>query len=191
MPHRTARPRSLFRRKAQLGVAGIILYIVWLQIAAASELRLSPIVKAVEAARESVVNIRGEKTLTAAPGPSNAPGQATPPEAGRRVNGMGTGVVIDRRGYIMTNYHVVDGVRDIQVTLAGGERYIAKLVARDPETDLAIIKIESKQEIPAIIIGTSSDLDDRRNRYRHGQRLRIRTHGNPGHCQFLAPIRAG
>ena len=57
---------------------------------------------------------------------------------------MGTGVVIDPRGYIITNYHVVDGVRDIQVTLAGGERYIAKLVARDPETDLAIIKIDAQ-----------------------------------------------
>ena len=71
---------------------------------------------------------------------------------------MGTGVVIDPRGYIITNYHVVNGVRDIQVTLADGERYIAKLVARDPETDLAIIKIDAKQEIPVISIGTSSDL---------------------------------
>ena len=71
---------------------------------------------------------------------------------------MGTGVVIDPRGYIITNYHVVDGVRDIQVTLAGGERYLARLFARDPETDLAIIKIDLKQELPVINIGTSSDL---------------------------------
>jgi serine protease Do len=133
-------------------MAAITLYALWLQIAAASELRVSPIVKAVQAARESVVNIRGEKTLAA------APGQTPGADAGRRVNGMGTGVVIDPRGYIMTNYHVVEGVHDIQVTLAGGERHLAKLVARDPETDLAIIKIDAKQETPAITIGTSSDL---------------------------------
>lgn len=118
----------------------------------ASELRLSPIVKAVKGVRESVVNIRGEKTLT------TPPGQTPTADAGRRVNGMGTGVVIDQRGYIITNFHVVDGVHDIQVTLASGERFVAKLVARDAETDLAIIKIDAKRTIPAITIGTSSDL---------------------------------
>ena len=152
MPHRTAHPILLFRTKAPLGMAAIILCLLWLQVAMASELRLSPIVKAVEGARDSVVNIRGEKTV------APTPGQASSSESGRRVNGMGTGVVIDARGYIITNYHVVDGVRDIQVTLAGGERYIAKLVAREPETDLAIIKIDAKQETPAITIGASSDL---------------------------------
>ena len=59
---------------------------------------------------------------------------------------MGTGVVIDARGYILTNHHVVDGVREIQVTLADGKRYIAKLVARDMETDLAIIKIDAAEQ---------------------------------------------
>ena len=54
---------------------------------------------------------------------------------------MGTGVLIDSRGYIVTNYHVVDGVREILVTLVNGQRYVAKFVARDIETDLAIIKI--------------------------------------------------
>lgn len=152
MPHRTARPIWLFRRSAQLGMAAIILSILWSQLAGGSELRLSPIVKAAQAARESVVNIRGEKTIAA------APGQTPGADAGHRVNGMGTGVVIDSRGYIITNYHVVDGVHDIQVTLSGGERHLAKLVARDPETDLAIIKIDAKREIPVVKIGTSSDL---------------------------------
>ena len=133
-------------------MAAIILSILWFQNAAGSEQRFSPIVKAVEGSRDSVVNIRGEKTVAAS--------TVQPPgaDAGRRVNGMGTGVVIDHRGYIITNYHVVDGVRDIQVTLVGGEKYVAKLIARDAETDLAIIKIDAKQEIPVIKIGTSSDL---------------------------------
>ena len=69
--------------------------------------------------------------------PAAPAGQTPTPDAGRRVNGMGTGVVIDPRGYIVTNHHVVDGVREILVTLADGRRHVAKLVARDLETDLA------------------------------------------------------
>lgn len=117
----------------------------------ASDLRETPIVKAVQRARGSVVNIRGEKTVAAPAGQSTSNGS-------QRVNGMGTGVIIDQRGYIITNYHVVDGVRDIFVTTADGQRYTAKLVARDAETDLAIIKISSRNELPVISIGTSSDL---------------------------------
>ena len=122
----------------------------------ASDLRETPIVKAVQRVRGSVVNIRGEKTIATPAAPA---GQSTASNStGQRVNGMGTGVVIDQRGYIITNYHVVDGVRDIFVTTADGQRYTAKLVARDTETDLAIIKINARNELPVISIGTSSDL---------------------------------
>ena len=73
---------------------------------------------------------------------------------------MGTGVVIDERGYVLTNHHVVDGVREIQVTLADGKHRTAKLLARDPDTDLAVIKLdlEAGERLPVITIGTSSDL---------------------------------
>jgi serine protease Do len=120
--------------------------------AAASELRHSPIVKAVQRARPSVVNIRGEKTIAS----TTAPGAVS--ENAHRVNGMGTGVVIDPRGYIVTNYHVVDGVREIQVTLASEEKFVARLIARDLETDLAVIKIDCPEKLPVINVGTSSDL---------------------------------
>jgi len=119
-----------------------------------SELRQTAVVKAVKSASASVVNIRGEKTVTA------TAAQYGHADAGRRVNGMGTGVVIDERGYVLTNHHVVDGVREIQVTLADGKRRTAKLLARDPETDLAIVKLdlEAGERLPVITIGTSSDL---------------------------------
>jgi serine protease Do len=120
--------------------------------APASELRQTPVVKAILVARPSIVNIRGEKTLAA-----NA-AQTPSGDGNRRVNGMGTGVVVDPRGYIVTNYHVVDGVRDIQVTLASEEKYLARLVDRDAETDLAVIKIDARAKLPVITIGTSSDL---------------------------------
>lgn len=119
--------------------------------ATASELRDSPIVKAVKAVSPSIVNIRGEKTLSVV-------SQSGTADSSRRVNGMGTGVVIDPRGYILTNYHVVDGVREIQVTLCSQSKHVAKLVARDMETDLALIKIDARERLPVITIGTSSDL---------------------------------
>lgn len=118
----------------------------------ASELRETPIVKAVRSARPSVVNIRGEKTV-----PSVGE-QASGIAPGRKVNGMGTGVVIDSRGYILTNFHVVDGVREISVTLAEGKTHVARLVARDSETDLAVIKVDIAEPLPVIDLGTSSDL---------------------------------
>jgi len=119
--------------------------------AAGSELRQTPIVRAVQQARPSVVNVRGEKQVS----DPVALGQV---DAGRRVNGMGTGVVIDHRGYILTNYHVVDGVRQIHVTAADGQQYIARLINRDPETDLAIIKIDVPEPLCVIPIGSSADL---------------------------------
>ena len=117
-----------------------------------SPLRMTPIVKAVKNAKPSVVNIRGEKMVDAG---STSIEQG---DLGRRVNGMGTGVVIDPRGYILTNHHVVDGVREIQVTLADEERRIAKLIARDSETDLAIIKIDAPTDLKVLTVGRSSDL---------------------------------
>jgi len=152
MPEQRACLPPSFRLRA---VAGLIL-LIWLVgpslPAGASELRRTPVVRAVQIARPAVVNIRGEKTIVA------TTASARPEECSRRVNGMGTGVVIDPRGYILTNHHVVDGVRDIQVTLADGQSLSARLVAHDIKTDLAIIKVDSSEDLPLITIGTSSDL---------------------------------
>jgi serine protease Do len=117
-----------------------------------SGLRNSPIVKAVNAAAPSVVNIHGRKTVRA----ENASLGAG--DTVRQVNGMGTGIVIDPRGYIITNYHVVEGVSNIQVTLHDERAAVARLVSHDPKTDLAIIKIDSKDKLPVIRFGTSCDL---------------------------------
>ncbi len=120
--------------------------------AQASALRHTAVVDAVSQARPSVVNIHGRKTL-----PVEYESRATS-ESGSQVNGMGTGIVIDERGYIITNYHVVEGVSRIRVTMADESTAVAQLVANDPKTDLAIIKISCKTPLPAIHIGTSEDL---------------------------------
>lgn len=119
---------------------------------AASSLRRSAIVKAVSEARPAVVNIHGRKSM---PAEHDQTGMT---DSGNQVNGMGTGILIDDRGYIITNYHVVEGVKRIRVTLADQSTLVAELVANDPKTDLAIIKVPSEMQFPVIRIGTSSDL---------------------------------
>ncbi len=118
-----------------------------------SELRRTAVVRAVQRARPSIVNIRGEKTVSSQ---NVSTGHL---EAPRRVNGMGTGVVLDERGYIITNHHVIDGVAQINVTLADGSQHRARIISHDPRTDLALIKIDADDHhLPIVDIGTSSDL---------------------------------
>jgi serine protease Do len=119
----------------------------------ASEKRLSDKARAFKRVAPSVVDIHGEKILA----PDELPLGGT--EADRHVNGMGTGAIVDERGYIITNHHVVEGVEKIHVTLMGTSKtYIAKLISHDPATDLAIIKIDSPDPLPVTPVGTSRDL---------------------------------
>lgn len=108
--------------------------------------RRTTTVRAIQTAEPAVVNIEGNK-------PSN-PAMAD----SQQVNGMGAGVIIDTRGYILTNQHVVQDVGRIEVTLNDGTRHIGRLIARDADTDLALVKISSKTPLPVIRCGTSSDL---------------------------------
>ncbi len=116
----------------------------------AAESRRSAIVLAIESQRDAVVNIHGQKFV------GNSDDEATGEL--RRVNGMGTGVIVDSRGYVVTNYHVVEGVRRIEVTLASGKTTAATLISHDPRTDLAVIKVDTDAPLPVVTIGTSSDL---------------------------------
>jgi serine protease Do len=71
---------------------------------------------------------------------------------------MGTGIVLDPRGYIITNCHVVDDVQVIRARTSDGSTYPARVVARDHESDLALLKIEPKKPLATIPFGTAGDL---------------------------------
>ncbi len=139
---------SLARTGSLMTAAGVVAFDGYYCIAESA--RNTPIVQAIQKAEPAVVNIQGNKTITN----STASGQSTRQE----VNGMGTGVIIDRRGYIVTNYHVVDDVARIEVTMADGSSAIAKLINYDPETDLALIKIPTSRDLPVISVGKSESL---------------------------------
>ena len=73
--------------------------------------------------------------------------------------GSGSGAVIDRRGHVLTNLHVVEEARQIDVTLFDGETYPAELVGKDPVGDLAVVRVDAPPEsLFPIPVGTSKDL---------------------------------
>jgi len=83
--------------------------------------------------------------------------QGNPPR-GFQQQGVGSGFVISRDGYILTNNHVVDGADQIKVKLADGKEFNGKVIGRDPKTDLAVIKIEGTADLQALPLGNSDDL---------------------------------
>lgn len=118
-------------------------------VAPQPSLRRTAQTAALDRIMESTVDIHTEKQ----------PGPTVLFQAGRpKINGMGTGIIIDERGYIVTNHHVIDGVQSVQVTLRNGTAYQARVFNSDKMSDLAIIKIDSPSILPVMPLGTSSDL---------------------------------
>jgi serine protease Do len=126
-----------------------------------------------EKVRPSVVNIRAETTL-------NIPGspfkhffgtERSPfddffkrffgniPDRELKQKSLGSGFIVDRDGYIITNNHVVENAQEIKVKLADGREFNARVVGRDPKTDLALIKISSVfKDLPTLSLGDSDSI---------------------------------
>lgn len=77
----------------------------------------------------------------------------------RPTSGLGSGFIINKDGYILTNNHVIDGADTIQVFISGKDKPIsARVVGRDPELDLAVLKIASDGNLPYLNLGDSSKI---------------------------------
>lgn len=103
-------------------------------------------VNAVQKASKSVVNIASVRML------QDQLFRVFPLE------GVGSGVVIDDKGYILTNNHVIDDAERLKVTLSDGRVLRGRVVGSDEVTDLAVIKVEAEQPLPAAELGNSDDL---------------------------------
>lgn len=122
--------------------------------------RRDEFVAVVERVKGAVVNIHSEKTVVQPPDDPFQMGAAPLRAKGtpQRVNGMGTGIVLDPRGYIVTNYHVIEDVNSLRVRLVDGTNCTARVVATDKETDLAVIKIDPPKPLQLVALGTAQDL---------------------------------
>jgi S1-C subfamily serine protease len=74
----------------------------------------------------------------------------------RPTHGVGSGFIIDPKGYIVTNHHVIDGANRITIGLLSGERFRAKVIGVDKETDIAVLKIEADHDLPTMKFGDSN-----------------------------------
>lgn len=104
--------------------------------------RRTPIVEAVEKTRSAIVTVSVEKAN---------------PDGGRKEI-VGTGVVVDERGYVITNCHVVTGAESVRVLFNNDTRLTATIITEDPLHDLAILRVKSDKALTSLAFGPSSDL---------------------------------
>jgi serine protease Do len=119
--------------------------------------RLNPAVVNIDATSRGTARSRRFGGLPVPDGPElfDRPGQRDP-QGPRR--GAGTGFIIDASGLILTNHHVVDGADRIMVRLTDGRNLHATRVGSDPDTDIALIKVESTRPLPYAALGDSDTL---------------------------------
>ena len=128
--------------------------------------RETPVVLTVKKVGPAVVNISTERVMKERINPFGDPfldrffGDFFNvfPERSFKQESLGSGVIIDPEGYILTNEHVILKTSQIHVTLADRREFEAKLIGADPKSDLAVIKIDAKETLPFVKMGTSDDL---------------------------------
>ncbi len=128
-----------------------------------------------ESVSPAVINIRTVRTIKGggrvfrhfSPSPfgDNDPGQemferffGMRPHRDFKQRSLGSGFIIDKDGYIVTNNHVIENADKIMVKLKNGKEYDAEIIGRDPNTDLALIKIKADKDLPTLPFGNSAGL---------------------------------
>ena len=114
-------------------------------------------------ANRAVVNIdassrsRRRPPLPSRRGPAEREEFRNPREGGRRA-ATGTGFFIDPEGYLFTNQHVIEGAERVSVKLADGRSFLARVVGADPDTDIALLKVDAGTPLPYVTLGNSDVL---------------------------------
>jgi serine protease DegS len=115
--------------------------------------------EAVQRAAPAVVNIYTARLITERIQPNAIEelfGDARPRYRQRLEQSLGSGVIVDREGHVITNHHVIATADLIRAQLADGRVAEARIVGRDPETDLAILQLDLKKNVPVMPIGHSA-----------------------------------
>ncbi len=162
---------GIFRRFSHALVAAVLV-LVWLGTVTAAELRPETFIEVAKAKKPAVVNISTTQVLKQMirrprrhlPGGEQDPWrefferffEGVPEQRTR--HSLGSGIIYDKEGYIITNNHVVERASEIKVKLHDGSEYDAKVIGTDPKTDLALIKIEADKPLPTLTLGDSDAL---------------------------------
>ncbi len=85
------------------------------------------------------------------------PNDSQTPPSEERERSLGSGVIVNSDGYILTNNHVIDGAKDVKVSLGDKREFQARIVGTDPKTDIAVLKIDAKN-LPVLAFGDSSKM---------------------------------
>jgi len=118
---------------------------------------------AAKKAMPSVVNVFTTKEIKAAPHPLMEDpffrrffGDRFESPESRRAASLGSGVIVSSQGYILTNHHVIEAADEIEIALADGRKTKARVIGSDPETDLAVVRVDM-EGLPAITFGYSDN----------------------------------
>lgn len=87
----------------------------------------------------------------------NLPRNFQTPPSEQREHSLGSGVIVNSDGYILTNNHVIDGAKDVKVSMADKREFQARVVGTDPRTDIAVLKVDAK-DLPVLTFGDSSKM---------------------------------
>jgi S1-C subfamily serine protease len=101
--------------------------------------------------------------------------------------GTGSGFFIDPRGFILTNYHVIDGADRVTVTMSDGRAFTATVTGIDPALDVALLKISGSDRFPTATLGDSNRLQVGPVGLRHWESPRLRALGHRGRRQLPRP----
>lgn len=158
-------PMPLFRA-FWLGALALALVLVQALMAQARPESLAPLAEQISS---SVVNITTSTVIEGRTGPQGIVPEGSPFEdffrefqdrngqgdRPRRSSALGSGFVISEDGYIVTNNHVIEGADEINIEFFSGEKLTAELVGTDPNTDIALLKVEADEALPHVPFGDS------------------------------------
>jgi serine protease Do len=102
--------------------------------------------------------------------------------------GRGTGFVVDKRGYLLTNHHLIEGATEIKVKFPNGKEFDARLVGSEVETDVAVLQIEASEDFPVLRMGNSDLLQQGQKVVAIGQPLGMETTVTEGIVSFVGRI---
>ncbi len=158
-------------RRAIGALAAAVIFAPAADPATASARRRSPIVEAVEAVLPAVVNIGTEELVRVVPADPLQQFRGElfdrlfgdffrqPPSPGYQVrHSLGSGVIVDSLGFILTNFHVIERATTVRVTLVDGRTFPAQLIAGDELSDLALIRIDAPEPLPEVRFARDGDV---------------------------------